>query len=65
VRSGIHEIKHDGYRTLLVIEGGLPRAYTRNGFDWSERYPGILSSSAFKPGHGGEPGLPVPYGGNL
>jgi bifunctional non-homologous end joining protein LigD len=37
----IHEVKHDGYRTLLIIEGGKARAYTRNGFDWSERYPGI------------------------
>jgi len=33
-RSGwIHEVKHDGYRTLLVIERGNVCAYTRNGFD--------------------------------
>jgi ATP-dependent DNA ligase len=32
----IHEVKHDGYRTLLIIEGREARAYTRNGFDWSE-----------------------------
>jgi ATP-dependent DNA ligase len=25
----IHEIKHDGYRTLVVIEGGQVRAFTR------------------------------------
>ena len=36
----IHEVKHDGYRTLLVIERGNV-CYTRNGFDWNERYPGI------------------------
>jgi bifunctional non-homologous end joining protein LigD len=41
----IHEVKHDGYRTLLVIERGKSRAYTRNGFDWSERYPGIVSAA--------------------
>ena len=42
-RAGwIHEVKHDGYRTLLIIEGREPRAYTRNGFDWSESYPGIV-----------------------
>jgi bifunctional non-homologous end joining protein LigD len=34
----IHEVKHDGYRTLLVIERAKARAYTRNGFDWSERF---------------------------
>ena len=32
-------IKHDGYRTQLIIERGEARAYTRNGFDLSERYP--------------------------
>ena len=43
LRSGwIHEVKHDGYRTLLVVERRKARAYTRNGFDWSDRYPGIV-----------------------
>jgi bifunctional non-homologous end joining protein LigD len=42
----IHEVKHDGYRTLLVIERCKARAYTRNGFEWSERYPGIVSAAA-------------------
>jgi bifunctional non-homologous end joining protein LigD len=41
----IHEVKHDGYRTLLIIERKA-RAYTRNGFDWSERYPGITKTAA-------------------
>jgi bifunctional non-homologous end joining protein LigD len=41
----IHEIKHDGYRTQLVIERGAARAYTRNGFDWSDRYPGIIRAA--------------------
>jgi bifunctional non-homologous end joining protein LigD len=41
----IHEVKHDGYRTLLVIERGKARAYTRNGFDWTERYPCIVSEA--------------------
>ena len=38
--SWIHEIKHDGYRTLLVRDHGSVRAFTRNGHDWSDRYPG-------------------------
>jgi bifunctional non-homologous end joining protein LigD len=42
----MHEVKHDGYRTQLVIESGEVRAYTRNGFDWSERYPHVVSAAA-------------------
>src|SRR6185369_10782273 len=46
-RAGwIHEVKHDGYRTLLIIERREARAYTRNGFDWSERYLGITKAAA-------------------
>jgi ATP-dependent DNA ligase len=31
-RAGwIHEVKHDGYRTRLIIERRKARAYTRNG----------------------------------
>src|ERR1044072_1191133 len=42
----IHEVKHDGYRTLLSIEHGKTVAYTRNGYDWSARYPLIVSTAA-------------------
>jgi bifunctional non-homologous end joining protein LigD len=42
----IHEVKYDGYRTLLLIEKGNVRACTRNGFDWSHRYPGIVREAA-------------------
>ena len=46
-RAGwIHEVKHDGYRTLLIIERRKARACTRNGFDWSERYAGITKGAA-------------------
>jgi bifunctional non-homologous end joining protein LigD len=45
-RAGwIHEVKHDGYRTLLIIERRKARAYTRNGFDWTDRYPGIINAA--------------------
>jgi bifunctional non-homologous end joining protein LigD len=37
----IHEIKHDGYRTQLLIAGGRARAFTRNGHDWTEKYAPI------------------------
>jgi bifunctional non-homologous end joining protein LigD len=42
----MHEVKHDGYRTLLVIEARCAQAYTRSGLDWSDRYPGIVSAAA-------------------
>jgi bifunctional non-homologous end joining protein LigD len=46
-RAGwIHEVKHDGYRTLLIIERRKARAYTRNGFDWTESYPSITKAAA-------------------
>src|SRR3954451_6393543 len=33
----IHEIKHDGFRTILAIDGKA-RAFIRNGYDWTARY---------------------------
>ena len=45
-RGWIHEIKHDGFRTLLLIDREGARAFTRNGFDWSHRYPGIIAEAA-------------------
>jgi len=45
----IHEVKHDGYRTMLVVERGTARAYTRNGHDWSDRYPGIIRAAVKLP----------------
>lgn len=35
----IHEIKHDGFRTIIVVERRGVRAFTRNGHDWSDRIP--------------------------
>src|SRR6186713_1070597 len=41
----IHEVKHDGYRTMLLVERGTALAYTRNGHDWSDQYPGIIAAA--------------------
>jgi bifunctional non-homologous end joining protein LigD len=41
----IHEIKYDGYRTQIVIDGGDVRAFTRNGHDWTDRYRGVLRAA--------------------
>ena len=42
----IHEIKHDGYRSQVVIERGQVRVFSRNGHDWSDRYPSIVRAAA-------------------
>jgi DNA ligase D-like protein (predicted ligase) len=42
----IHEIKHDGYRTQVVIDRGDVRVFTRNGHDWSERYTSIIRAAS-------------------
>jgi DNA ligase D-like protein (predicted ligase) len=42
----IHEIKHDGYRCQLLLERGGARVFTRNGYDWSDRYPSIVRAAA-------------------
>ncbi|MHB8529670.1 MAG: DNA ligase D [Caulobacteraceae bacterium] len=34
----LHEIKYDGYRTLVFVENGKARLVTRNGHDWTARY---------------------------
>ena len=44
-KAWIHEVKHDGHRTMLVVERGSARAYTRNGHDWSDRYPSIIDAA--------------------
>src|SRR5258708_5081990 len=42
----IHEMKYDGYRTLVAVGGSEARAYTRSGLDWSDRFPSILSEAS-------------------
>jgi bifunctional non-homologous end joining protein LigD len=34
-----YEIKYDGYRMLIRIDGGSVRLFTRNGHDWTDRMP--------------------------
>src|SRR5256885_11810062 len=36
-----HEIKFDGYRVQLRVEGGDAVLKTRKGLDWSEKFPAI------------------------
>ena len=41
----LHEIKHDGYRLIVQREGKRVRLFTRNGHDWSDRYPLITEAA--------------------
>ena len=45
----IHEIKHDGYRTLIVIDHGKIRALSRHGRDWTEPYRRVVEAAAKLP----------------
>jgi len=40
-----HEIKHDGYRLIVQREGKRVRLFTRNGYDWSHRFPLIVEAA--------------------
>jgi len=44
--SWMHEIKYDGYRTLLAVGGGKAKAYTRTGLDWSDRFAPVVATAA-------------------
>ena len=41
----LHEIKYDGYRLRLERDGDRVRLFTRNGYDWTKRYPWIVESA--------------------
>ena len=45
VKHWIHEIKQDGYRCQVLLEGGRARVLTRTGLDLSEHYPSIVSAA--------------------
>src|ERR1700755_3167128 len=41
----IHEIKHDGYRLIVQRQDKRVRLFTRNGHDWTDRYPRIVEAA--------------------
>jgi len=45
LKNWLHEIKHDGYRLIVQREGKRVRLFTRNGYDWSDRYPLITEAA--------------------
>ncbi len=40
-----HEVKHDGYRLSIERDGKRVRLFTRNGHDWTRRYPLIVEAA--------------------
>ncbi len=40
-----HEVKFDGYRVQLRVEGGNALLYTRKGLDWTAKFPEIARAA--------------------
>ncbi len=45
----IYEIKFDGYRLLVRIDGAEVRCFTRNGHDWTAKLSGLAKAALFDP----------------
>jgi ATP-dependent DNA ligase len=46
----LHEIKHDGFRILARRDAEGARLYSRNGHDFSKRFPQVVAAVAELPG---------------
>lgn len=42
----LHEVKFDGYRLIARLDGGECTLWTRNGLDWSARFPWLVAALA-------------------
>ncbi|MGK7861188.1 DNA ligase D [Falsiroseomonas sp. E2-1-a4] len=45
----LHELKIDGYRLQLRVQGGKATLRTRTGLDWTDRFPAIAEAAAALP----------------
>ena len=45
----LHEIKFDGYRMLCRIDGGMTRYISRNGHEWTRKFPELAVAAAALP----------------
>ncbi|RZJ18785.1 MAG: DNA ligase D [Brevundimonas sp.] len=45
----VHEIKFDGYRIQVSVAGGKAVLRTRNGLDWTDRFPALAKQAATWP----------------
>ena len=41
----LHEVKYDGYRTMLIREHGRVHLMSRGGHDWAQRFPLIVAAA--------------------
>src|SRR4051794_11992407 len=62
----VHEIKFDGYRVQLHKRDSGTKAFTRRGYDWSDRFRSIVTAAGELVTHGaildGEVIVPTPEG---
>jgi bifunctional non-homologous end joining protein LigD len=42
----LHELKYDGYRLICEVRDGRARLWTRNGKDWTARFPAVADALA-------------------
>jgi len=40
----LHEIKFDGYRMLVRIDGGKAKFISRGGLDWTAKFPSLAGA---------------------
>ena len=45
----LHEIKYDGYRTLIAVADGKAKVFTRSGLDWTDKFAAIAAAAAALP----------------
>ena len=45
----VHELKFDGYRMLAFVENGNVRLVTRNGNDWTKKFPTLAEALSSLP----------------
>ena len=45
VHEWIHEVKYEGFGLLVHRDGDRVRLLTRNGHDWTSRYPWIVETA--------------------
>jgi ATP-dependent DNA ligase len=41
----LHEVKHDGYRMMLIRDGDRVRLRSKGGLDWTKRFPLIAETA--------------------
>jgi bifunctional non-homologous end joining protein LigD len=41
----LHEIKFDGYRLQVRVQGGVVQIHTRNGHDWTAKFPELAADA--------------------